>query len=185
MSINQLIDRVEKSAGRIDDQNRAFRQAVELDPGNAMAHAQYALFLRERRPESAMPEITQARDLDPLSPRINAYAGAVLISAGKLDAADHQLQVALSLDPQLPVTLQFLGVLEEDRGQMQRAIGWYEKAVAASNRNASYVYRLGLAYARSGRNLETKAALEELRNKSKREFVDPRYIKDLQSSLGG
>ena len=71
---------ISRHSGRDRKVDLAFRQAVELDPGNAMAHAQYALFLRERRPESALPEIPQARDLDPLSPRINAYAGAVLIS---------------------------------------------------------------------------------------------------------
>ncbi|HET9399616.1 MAG TPA: winged helix-turn-helix domain-containing protein [Candidatus Acidoferrales bacterium] len=161
-----------------------FERAIELDPGSTVAHVQYALFLRERHPESGLAQIKKAQAIDPLSPSINAYVGAALISTGQLEGAETQLQMALGLDPELPVTLRFLGNLEEKRGHAVQAASWYEKAATASKREPFYVYRLGLAYARSGRSSETMALLRELRTRSKREFVDPAYLKDLQAALG-
>ena len=163
----------------------AYRQAIALDPLGAMAHAQYAIFLRERRPQAGLAEINRARDLEPLSPWISAYRGALLMTNDNLAAADEQLHAALRLESNSPATLRFLGDLEAKRGQIQQATVWYEKAAAASGRKPFYLYLLGLAYARSGRDLDTKATLQELRRKSRQEFVDPLYIHALEGALGG
>ena len=171
--------------GRDHEAESAYRRALELDPSDVMARAHYALFLRERRAESSLAEITKARSLAPQSAWINAYEGSILISCGRLEAADTQLRRALQLDPTLPDTLRFLGDLEQKRGRAEDATLWYEKAARVSGRNPFYVYRLGLAYARSGRDVGTKAALLELRTRSTHEFIEPTYIRDLEAALGG
>lgn len=170
--------------GRDREAEDAFKRAVEADPGNARMHFQYALFLRERRPDDAFAEITEARSLDPFSPAIDAYAGSVLLFKGDFDGAEKLLQTALRLNPDLPVAMRFLGDLEEKRGRPQQATDWYQKAATASGRNPYYIYRLGLSYARCGRELDTKATLQELLTRSQREFVDPVYIRNLRAALG-
>ncbi|HWH57946.1 MAG TPA: winged helix-turn-helix domain-containing protein [Terriglobales bacterium] len=170
--------------GRDREAEQAFKRAVEADPGNARPHFQYALFLRERRPESAFEEMSQARSLDPFSSETTAYAGSILLFKGDLDGADKLLQTALRLNPDLPLTMRFLGDLEEKRGRPQQATDWYQRAATASGGNPYYIYRLGLAYARSGRELDTKTTLQKLLTRSQREFVDPAYIHNLQAALG-
>ncbi len=70
------------------DAEREYKRAIELNPNLALAHRWYATYLRLMgRHEQAISEITRARELDPLSPGVNATVGYVLTSARRYDQA--------------------------------------------------------------------------------------------------
>ena len=70
------------------DAEREYKRAIELNPNLALAHRWYATYLRLMgRHEQAIGEITRARELDPLSPGVNATVGYVLTSARRYDQA--------------------------------------------------------------------------------------------------
>jgi DNA-binding winged helix-turn-helix (wHTH) protein len=65
---------------------REFRRAIELDPGNAVAHHWYATFLSTTdRHLEALMEIDRAQVLDPTSKAIVADKGVLLWAAGRSD----------------------------------------------------------------------------------------------------
>ena len=58
------------------DAERGYTRAIELNPNLALAHRWYANFLvLKGRHEEALAEIRRARELDPLSPGVNATVG--------------------------------------------------------------------------------------------------------------
>ena len=84
------------------DAEREYQRAIELNPNLALAHRSYATYLRLMgRHEQAISAITRARELDPLSPGVNATVGYVLSSARRYDQAIDALNKTIELDPQL------------------------------------------------------------------------------------
>ncbi len=64
---------------------KAFRRAMELDPGFAMGHQQYAMFLETTgQIEKALEQMKTALELDPLSLHFNGDFGWML-TANKAD----------------------------------------------------------------------------------------------------
>ncbi len=162
----------------------AYRRAIELNPSDADAHVEYALFLRGAgRMDEARREIESALVLDPLSPHVHLVAGWVSISADRLDDARSHLERALQLEPQFPSAMYFLGRVDERRNRFDSAIQWFEKSVAASGRTPKYLHALGIAYARAGRRDDALKLFEELRGQSKNRYVDPDYLSSLQTIL--
>ena len=67
---------------------RDFKRAIELNPNLALAHRWYASFLSMvGRHEQALTEIQRARELDPLSPGVNATVGYLHYLARRYDDA--------------------------------------------------------------------------------------------------
>ncbi len=89
---------------------RRYRRSIELNPNLALAHRWYASYLRLMgRHDQAIAEITRARELDPLSPGVNATLGFLLLSAGRHDHARAALEKTLELDREYPYAYLYLG----------------------------------------------------------------------------
>ena len=72
---------------------RAFKRAIDLNPGYALAHNQYGLLLVcLGRFDEAQAEMNRARELDPLSPFVQAGAVFPALFARHYDQAIEQLQ---------------------------------------------------------------------------------------------
>src|SRR5687767_8559755 len=79
---------------------REYQRAFELNPNYATAHQWYAFYLVGMgRYADAVVEINKARQLDPLSPRINSNVGLIFYYARDYDRAVRELQKAIELDP--------------------------------------------------------------------------------------
>ena len=80
---------------------REIDRAIQLNPSYAAAHHWRALFLSQMgRHAEAIAEMKEARSLDPLSPRINAnLGGVVLYEARQYQPAIQELRKALELFP--------------------------------------------------------------------------------------
>ena len=89
---------------------RQYKRSIELNPNLALAHRWYAAYLRLMgRHDQAIAEITRARELDPLSPGVNATLGFILSSAGRYDQASEALKKTLELDRSYPYAHLYLG----------------------------------------------------------------------------
>ncbi|MEO5895005.1 MAG: BTAD domain-containing putative transcriptional regulator [Vicinamibacterales bacterium] len=79
---------------------RGFRDAIELNPNNALAHLQLgaSVLVVQERFDEGLGEVRRAVALDPLSPYANTEAGAALLLAGRYTEANEQLQKAITLD---------------------------------------------------------------------------------------
>jgi tetratricopeptide (TPR) repeat protein len=136
-----------------DGAEKEFKRAIELNPGYAMAHDRYALFLmRVGRFDEGIAEMKRALELDPLSLSTHRIAGYVFCIARKPDQAIDIAQRALELDPNYSGAHAVLGY-----AYVQNSM--YEEAI------------------KEFRNIdEAKQALENLMERSKREYVPPWWI---------
>ncbi len=79
---------------------KEFKEAIRINPAYANGHHFYSAFLScMGRHDEAIKEIFLARELDPLSPRINANVAGGLIFARRYDQALEELNKAYELFP--------------------------------------------------------------------------------------
>jgi TolB-like protein/DNA-binding winged helix-turn-helix (wHTH) protein/Tfp pilus assembly protein PilF len=77
-----------------------YKQAMQLDPSNAITHLRYAEFLSNvGRHEEAIREVRLAHELAPLSLVIQANIGRLFYYAHRYDEAIPELKRVLALDP--------------------------------------------------------------------------------------
>lgn len=103
---------------------REFRRAIELEPNDAFAHFFYSNSCLSPfgHHEDAIAEMRKAMELDPLSPRIQSFAGITLKWARRYDDSLAQFQKADQLDPNFPLN-------HERLAQLYAILGRYDEAV--------------------------------------------------------
>jgi len=82
-----------------DEAKQAYERAIELDPGYAWAHHDYAYVLSALdRDEEALIEVTRAQQINPLADLINASAVRLRVALHRYDEAIHEGEQALELN---------------------------------------------------------------------------------------
>ena len=120
------------------------------------------------RHDQAISAITRARELDPLSPGVNATVGYVLASARRYDEAIAALNKTIELDPKYPYTHLFLGQTYAAQGRHAEAVEAFSRAIALGlDTHATQVF-LGAAAARAGDRARAQTILERLRSSKER-----------------
>jgi len=164
---------------------REYRIAIELNPGYATAHQWFALSLSNLgRHDEAIKEIMQARELDPLSPRINSNVGLILYYARKYDQAIEELKKSGELFPEH-------AVIYASMGRAYVLAGRYEEAISALNHflelqpdhGQGYLW-LAYCYALSGKREEAQKRLKKAIEDSKKTYVSPTGIARVYLGLG-
>jgi TolB-like protein/DNA-binding winged helix-turn-helix (wHTH) protein/Tfp pilus assembly protein PilF len=109
---------------------KEFRRAVELEPNNPYAHFFYSnSFLSPSgRHEEAIAEMKKSIELDPLSTRIQCFAGRTYISARRYEDAFAQFQRVNQLDPNFALNHERLAHLYAIMGKFDEAIAEDSKA---------------------------------------------------------
>ena len=163
---------------------REFRRAIELNPGYAGAHHWYALFLlTQGQPSRAIAEIERARELDPLSIRINVNVGPVLIVARQYDRAIVELQKALELEPDDVGVHMELGTAYLQKGIYPEALAEIQKGVSLAHSSIPSAY-LAYAYALAGQRMQALRILTDLKERAGRIYVRPSGIAVIYIGLG-
>ncbi len=104
-------------------------RALELDPGSASAHSEYAYYLLAMaRLDEAVAEAHRALTLDPLSLGVNMTYGRTLFFARRYDEAIASFKKTLELDSNFAPVWMFLGLAEEQKGQYAEAIAHISRA---------------------------------------------------------
>jgi TolB-like protein/DNA-binding winged helix-turn-helix (wHTH) protein len=79
---------------------REFARSVQLTPNSSWAHLWYGMYLAQaNRLDASNTEMQKARQLDPLSPIVNALAATQLLAARRYDQALEQAGKVLETDP--------------------------------------------------------------------------------------
>jgi tetratricopeptide (TPR) repeat protein len=111
---------------------RAFERAIDLKPGNAAAHATYAMYLASLgRFEEASREIERALALDPLSVVSHDVRTFVLYFSRRFDEVPEQSRKLLELSPTSPAGHFGLASTYHQKGQHSEAWAMQAKGFAA------------------------------------------------------
>src|SRR5581483_4081148 len=161
-----------------------YKRALQLNPNSADSHWAYAHLLSNTgRHAEALAEIKRARELDTLNMIINTSEGLYLLHAGRTDEALATLQKTFELDPNFWLAHVFLSSAYIEKGMYSEAIAEARKAKEHSGSTQPTAF-LGYALAKSGKQAEARALLEELLKLSKERYVPPYHIALLYHGLG-
>jgi superkiller protein 3 len=119
-----------EEAGRIEDSIAAHLEALELDPGLALAHANLIiLYGKTNQPEKAEEHYRAAIRLNPNLADAHYNYGVLLMGQGKLPEAEQAFRRALEANPFYPEANNNLGVVLERQGRLDEALQCFEKAI--------------------------------------------------------
>jgi TolB-like protein/tetratricopeptide (TPR) repeat protein len=163
-----------------------FRQALESDPGFALAHAGIAdccSLLHMYYPSSA-PELEQADfasrralELDSDLPEAHASRGFALFQMTRYDEAATEFQIAIRLDPSLAEARYFYARQCFQLGKMAEAARWFEDA-ARVEENFEARFFAAQAYEAEGKRAEAESAYRRALDAAERRLAfhpdDPR-----------
>jgi TolB-like protein/lipoprotein NlpI len=163
-----------------------FNRAIELNPGYARGHSQYAAHLQHMgHHDVAIEEAQLALELDPLSLQANELAGITLLVAGRYDQAIESFRNAIELDPNYPHLRIYLGWALLRKNKYEEAVAELEKEAEISKSWDPFVEAsIGSFHAFVGKREKAEAALRNLLERSKKRYVPPGFIATLYFLLG-
>ncbi|MFI5129096.1 MAG: tetratricopeptide repeat protein [Chitinophagales bacterium] len=184
LKINENLAEAHNSLAHIDlhewrwkSAEEGFRRAIDLDPGYILAHHWYALCLTAiGKTNEAVTQMEKARELDPLSTRINADLGMAYLSAGRYDEAIAQEQKTLELNPRSAGARWIRGMAYQQKKMFEQAIKDYQSALELSPNNPNFLAALGHVHASNGNTLAANKILDTLFVVNKQEPVSPFFF---------
>jgi serine/threonine-protein kinase len=153
---------------------RSYQRALQLNPNYAVAHLWHGEYLAAlgQHPQ-AIAAIQRALELDPLSLIIQASLGRHgYYFARQYDRAIAQLRQTLEMDEHFWVAHHFLAWTYANVGRLPEALAECE-AARRLNDNLEIPTVLGFIHGRAGRRREASQVLDELRQRSPRQYVSP------------
>jgi serine/threonine protein kinase/TolB-like protein len=158
------------------------KRALQIDPNLGAAHFSMSL-LKSAQGElkEAIKEIQEAEGLDPLSPTICSFAVGVYLAADRAAEAINAGKRMLQLDPNFVYLDAALADAYREKGDFKEAVALYEKAQAATQFPS---VGLAITYARMGRREDARHILDQLIEKSRRQYVAADSIATVYVALG-
>jgi TolB-like protein/Flp pilus assembly protein TadD len=159
IQLDPLLSQAYRAQGMIDARlaqwdlsEKHFRRAIEIDPNNSDAHADFALFyyLPLGRFDEALRELSSAAKADPLSAEIHSRLAYVSLAAGQSDKAQQYCQLVPETYHSGDTTC--LGRIPLSQGKTEAAIKILEARVQQGVTKGDQGWGdLGYAYAKAGR----------------------------------
>lgn len=132
---------VYEADGHYENAIPAMRLAVQRDPQNEMYHFRYGLLLTDSHaPAAGILRLQEALKQFPNSARLWLALGIAQLTYGQNVEAENSFKRSLTLDAKLMPALAYLGVTYAERGLYEKAIGFYEQAIALNAQLASLHY---------------------------------------------
>jgi TolB-like protein/Flp pilus assembly protein TadD/predicted Ser/Thr protein kinase len=167
---------------------KELKRAIELDPRYPVAHQWYGGYLEATgRFSEAIAEEKRAQELDPLSLIINFEVGIAFYYARDYDHAIQQFRKTLEIEPNFPVAHAFLPAAYEQKGMKEEAIAGFQKAISLMQGGGEWsqsMSGLGHAYAIAGRQAEARRVLDELKQRSRSQYVSAFAFALVYAGLG-
>jgi tetratricopeptide (TPR) repeat protein len=142
--------RVQVFAGQYAEAEKNAKNAILLNPNNALAHGvlAWALNFQDGKNAEAQASIQEALRLDPNNALIHAYNVEILINSGfdGVQKAIDESRVALALDPNIVETHRARALLLEATTNYEEAIAEYQAAIQINPNLADLYIGLGLNY---------------------------------------
>ena len=169
-----------------DLEDREFLRAIELAPRSAAAHSWLALkrsFIGD--PVDARRFAVRARELEPLSPNVQTNVGWTYFAERRFVEAEREFRRALELDPDALYPLWVCGLTVRMLGRHEESVAMLEKATVLTERGQTwYLGHLAWSYGAAGRRVDAVRVLDELRERSAREYVAPFHLAFAHIGLG-
>ncbi len=139
-----------------------WKKAIELNPGEALAHNNLGVALSETgKRDEALAEYQKALELSPEYPEAHNNLGEVLVSMRRIGEAIPHFEKALALKPAYASAHSNLGAAFARLGRIEEALPYLRKAVEYKPDSADGHNNLGLALATTGRLEESIPHIEQ------------------------
>lgn len=164
---------------------REYKRAVALNPSYATTFHWYGGYLMLMgRFDEAIKMRAHARELDPLSPSIQAALGSPYLLSRQYDQAIRMYLQSLELEPNFSHAYLGLGWSYLGKGLHHKAIELFEKGTRMSGGDPSFSSELGYAYAVAGRQAQARELLERLIEERQSRHVSSFEIAMIYAGLG-
>ncbi len=132
---------VYEADGHYENAIPAMRLAVQRDPQNEVYHFRYGLLLTDSHaPAAGILRLQEALKQFPNSARLWLALGIAQLTHGQNVEAENSFKRSLALDTKLVPALAYLGMTYAERGSYDKAIGFYEQAIALNAQLAALHY---------------------------------------------
>jgi tetratricopeptide (TPR) repeat protein len=171
----------------------AARRALDLDDRLALAHRVRASILSDYywQAEAGEREARRAAQLepvprraDPLSAQGALTAGMRLREQGQFDRALDEFRRASTLNPQLARVHYQVGVTYALMGRWPEAVDALQRALEITPDNTRFIAYRGYAAAKAGQTDAARRILQELRDRSSRQYVSSYGLAAIYDALG-
>jgi tetratricopeptide (TPR) repeat protein len=153
---------------------RDFKRAIELNPNYATAHEWYGIHLMcMGRFDEAIAETELARDLDPLSPIINAAVGVAYYYARRYDESIANHLKALELVPDFLLANTFIVPTYVFNGMCERALEIMSRVELSAAGHSYTMGVFGRAYGLCGQEEDALRVLDSLNDLARKRYVSP------------
>jgi len=147
----------------------AFGRVIEIDPSYAPAYMACGdVYLQTNQEENAIEAYRKVVTLIPKS--ADAYQRLAYVLSEKPNGYEEALKFAtkaIQLAPQHPFSLDVLGWVHVQRGEVKKGIEELKQASSLLPRDPNILYHLGVGYYKDGNPAEAKRILEAALNISK------------------
>jgi len=132
---------VYEADGHFENAIPAMRLAVQRDPRNEMYHFHYGLLLTDSHaPAAGILRLQEALKQFPNSARLWLALGIAQLTYGQNVEAENSFKRSLTLDAKLVPALAYLGMTYSERGAYDKAVAFYEQAIALNAQTAALYY---------------------------------------------
>jgi len=153
---------------------RAYRRALELNPGYATAHHWYSyVLLITGQAEQAIVEAHAALELEPSSLSIRRGLGWLYYYTRRYESALYHLRRAIAMNPTSEDTYRIMGLVLTQQRAYDEAERAFREAITLSPELAYATAGLAHVLALRGRRREAEALLAELEARARNGYVSP------------
>lgn len=132
---------VYEADGHFENAIPAMRLAIQNDPQNEAYHFRYGLLLTDSHaPAAGIVRLQEALKQFPNSARLWLALGIAQLTYGQNAEAENSFNRSLALDATAVPALAYLGMTYAERGAYEKAIEFYEQAIALNARLAPLYY---------------------------------------------
>jgi serine/threonine-protein kinase len=164
---------------------REYRRAIELNPNYEITYEVYAYLLSATgRLDEGIATAQRGLQVDPLSVVLSNDVGGAFYLARRYDEAIKQYQKSIELDPNDSGEHLNLGEVYDLKGMHEEAIREFQKAISIAGRTSGAMGLLGHAYAAADKHSDALKILDELRERSKKDYVSSWDMAVLYTGLG-
>jgi TolB-like protein/DNA-binding winged helix-turn-helix (wHTH) protein/tetratricopeptide (TPR) repeat protein len=177
-----LAETIELGDWNWSEAERQYKLAVELSPNYAPAHQEYGRFLQALgRNDEAMKQVAYAAELNPMDLRIREVLGLVTLASRQYDSAIAQFKELNASHPSLG---------DFGLGWCYREKKMYPEAIAALEREVDRrrdpvpLANLASVYGLAGRKPEAVKLIDELKERSREQYVSNAVFVEAYLGLG-